>query len=285
MAAIRVEATSNAGDFLGRAGSFLERREAAHCLTLGFAGLVRDHPELAPASFLVARAGRRVVATAWWFLDGGDVHLSEVDDPEAIPVLADAVGDDIAEVHAPVEHLDAFAGRLAARIGRRLERPIHGAEQRIFELAHVAPPHGVAGRLREAAPHDRPRLVAWLSAFEAEAIGGRPPEDADERMAAVSSRPGRSAFLWEVDGEPVSMCTVGGRTARGIRIGGVYTPPAVRGRGYASACVAAASQRQLDEGRSRCFLLTDLANPTSNHIYQAIGYRPVRDLGWRLLVG
>jgi predicted GNAT family acetyltransferase len=47
--------------------------------------------------------------------------------------------------------------------------------------------------------------------------------------------------------------------------------------------VAAASQRQLDEGRTRCFLLTDLANPTANHIYEAIGYRPVRDFAWRVL--
>ena len=76
------------------------------------------------------------------------------------------------------------------------------------------------------------------------------------------------------------MCTTGGRTPHGIRIGAVYTPPVLRGRGYASACVAAASQSQLDAGRTRCFLLTDLANPTANHIYQAIGYRPVRDIGW-----
>ena len=62
----------------------------------------------------------------------------------------------------------------------------------------------------------------------------------------------------------------------GIAIGGVYTPPESRGHGYASACVAALSQRQLDAGRAFCALYTDLANPTSNSIYQKIGYRPVR---------
>jgi predicted GNAT family acetyltransferase len=38
------------------------------------------------------------------------------------------------------------------------------------------------------------------------------------------------------------------------------------------------SQILLQQGYKYCFLFTDLANPTSNHIYQAIGYRSVGDL-------
>jgi predicted GNAT family acetyltransferase len=74
------------------------------------------------------------------------------------------------------------------------------------------------------------------------------------------------------------MCGVGGLTPNGIRIGPVYTPPGLRRRGYASACVAAASQAQLDSGRRSCFLFADNANPTSNHIYLTIGYQPVSDV-------
>jgi predicted GNAT family acetyltransferase len=61
------------------------------------------------------------------------------------------------------------------------------------------------------------------------------------------------------------------------RIGPVYTPPPERRRGYASACVAAASQLALSAGAERCMLYANLANPTSNSIYQQIGYRPVCD--------
>ena len=53
--------------------------------------------------------------------------------------------------------------------------------------------------------------------------------------------------------------------------------PEFRGRGYASNCVAALTQKMLDQGRKFCFLYTDLSNPTSNKIYQQIGYRPVCD--------
>lgn len=58
----------------------------------------------------------------------------------------------------------------------------------------------------------------------------------------------------------------------------MYTPPELRGRGSASALVAAANQAQLDAGRRFCFLFTDLANPTSNKIYRDIGYEPVCDV-------
>ncbi len=84
-------------------------------------------------------------------------------------------------------------------------------------------------------------------------------------------------MIW-VDGKPVSMAVAMAPSATGIRINLVYTPPAMRRRGYAAACVAALSQLQLDAGRAFCSLYTDLANPTSNSVYRRIGYRPVSDV-------
>ena len=77
---------------------------------------------------------------------------------------------------------------------------------------------------------------------------------------------------------PVSLAICMGTTPNGTRISFVYTPPQHRSKGYASSCVAALSQSLLDQGRKYCFLFTDLANPTSNHIYQAIGYQAVGDM-------
>jgi uncharacterized protein len=68
-------------------------------------------------------------------------------------------------------------------------------------------------------------------------------------------------------------------TRNGITVNNVYTPPHQRKKGYASACVAALSQKQLDSGYKYCCLFTDLANPTSNQIYMDIGYQPVCDFG------
>ena len=74
------------------------------------------------------------------------------------------------------------------------------------------------------------------------------------------------------------MAGVTGPTPHGIRVGPVYTPPADRGHGFASAVTAAASQGPARRGRRFVFLFTDLSNPTSNKIYQAIGYEPVIDI-------
>ena len=94
----------------------------------------------------------------------------------------------------------------------------------------------------------------------------------DHRLGANDA----GLVLWE-DGEPVSVAGYGGRTPNGIRVGPVYTPPELRGRGYASALVAGLSTMLLAEGRKFCFLYTDLANPTSNRIYEQIGYERVCD--------
>jgi predicted GNAT family acetyltransferase len=74
------------------------------------------------------------------------------------------------------------------------------------------------------------------------------------------------------------MAVAHGATPRGIRIGYVYTPPDRRRRGYAGACVAELSRRLLAAGRAFCVLYADLSNPTTNALYQRMGYKPVADV-------
>ena len=74
------------------------------------------------------------------------------------------------------------------------------------------------------------------------------------------------------------MALSSGTTPNGIRVGYVYTPPAFRSRGYATAIVSSLSQRLLETGHRFCFLYTDLANPVSNKIYEQIGYVAASDV-------
>jgi hypothetical protein len=219
-----------------------------------------------------------VVATAVWSASW-DVVVSEVDDPAAVDALADALAtDELRGVHGPIEHVEALARAWAAKRGVACRQAIH---QRIYALERVRPPVGVSGRLRRATPADRDTLLDWIAAFDREAMGNPAARDHGAIVDELIGSDRRLGYVWE-DGEPVSMLQATGATPHGIRIGAVYTPPERRGRGYASACVAAASQVQLDAGRSWCFLFTDVTNPTSNRIYQAIGYEPVRDVAvWR----
>jgi predicted GNAT family acetyltransferase len=263
-------------DFLAAAGAFLEAREAEHNLILGISSYVRDQPNTfgdGPPYFAAVLDGERVVGAALR-TPPHNLVLSEIDDPAAIDVLVtDRLADDLPGVLGPVEHARAFAERWAAA-GHSWR---HHLSERIFRLETVITPRPVTGRVRIATPADRPLVAAWMQAFTDEALGEDDP-DANEALTDrwLEGR-GRTLYLWD-DVGTVSLCGVGGATPHGIRIGPVYTPPAARRRGYASALVAEASRLQLDAGRHFCFLFTDLANPTSNHIYQTIGYEPIRDV-------
>jgi predicted GNAT family acetyltransferase len=83
--------------------------------------------------------------------------------------------------------------------------------------------------------------------------------------------------LWEMAGEPVSMAGLTRPAAGQVRVGPVYTPPSRRGRGDGGAVTAAVSQAARDAGAAEVVLFTDLANPTSNALYQRLGYEAVSD--------
>ncbi|WP_166383151.1 GNAT family N-acetyltransferase [Catellatospora methionotrophica] len=166
--------------------------------------------------------------------------------------------------------------RLAAQVaGRTGAAATLLASYRMFDAVDVVAPTRVHGRPREAAQADRDLLVAWSEAFQREALADHPQSNPaapiDGRLAL-----GGLLWTWEAGGEPVSMAAMTAPAAGVVRLNLVYTPPRRRGNGYAGALVAAISAAVLGAGL-RPTLFTDLANPTSNKIYQAVGYRPVQD--------
>jgi predicted GNAT family acetyltransferase len=276
MRSFKLQRFGGIGDFLDVAGAFLVEREAEHNLILGICSNLRETPEAFNGEpyLAVVTNGGRVVAAALQ-TPAHRLVLSEVDDPAAIGMLAaDVLGRELPGVQGPVEHARAFVEEWAARGGPASHLDM---SERIFQLASVRPPSGVPGRSRIAVEADRDLVVAWTEAFTREALGETDVADVAATVDRWLARRGRTLYLWE-DGKVVSLAAVGGPTPNGIRIGPVYTPPEARRRGYASALVAAVSQAQLDAGRRFCFLFTDQANATSNHIYQAIGYVPIRDV-------
>ena len=151
-----------------------------------------------------------------------------------------------------------------------------GLRQRLFELEKVTSSAPAPGMLRLATEHDRDTVAQWGTAFYKEAMHKH--NDAGAQQLAETRIHAGDLYVWE--GPDATIVTMAAKTrplATTISIGFVYTPPAYRGRGYASNCVAALSQLLLDTGWQSCNLFTDLANPVSNSIYPKIGYRPVCD--------
>ena len=176
-----------------------------------------------------------------------------------------------------VPEVDRFAAAWAEHHGVGVETRV---DQGVYALRAVAGSRDVPGHMRLAGRDDRPLLLDWVDAFAREALRDGPSADTSRHERSIDARlaGGAAGFgLWESDGRIVSLAGFGGPTPNGIRIGPVYTPPELRGHGYASALTAAVSQLMLDRGRRFCFLYTDLANPTSNAIYVRIGYERVCD--------
>jgi predicted GNAT family acetyltransferase len=83
--------------------------------------------------------------------------------------------------------------------------------------------------------------------------------------------------FWETGGAPASLAGLQRQVAGVARVTDVYTPPAHRRRGYGGAVTTAVSRSALAAGAKDVVLFTDLANPTSNALYQRLGYRPIGD--------
>lgn len=244
--------------------------EASNNLLLGV--LLRT-PEVAPEALLWSLEVNGALVGVALHTPPFHLLLSPMPD-DALDALVAALvarGRSLAGVNGDEATVTAFSARWALAKGG------HSAvlmRQGVFELTRLEAPEGVAGAMRLAAPDDRVLVEAWMRAF---CVDCGLPEDEHAVLVAGVARSIAEArvCLWCVDGAPVSMAVRGGDTLTGARIGGVYTPPSQRGRGYASACTAAASRRCLDSGRRAVYLYTDLGNPTSNKIYQALGYRLV----------
>lgn len=266
---------SSASGFLAAAAPVLDADEPRHNLGFGICATLIGSPQTYPAFHLwtVERDGKPVAAAL--MTPPFNLWLAQPRDGDALEFLARELHRrevELPGVTAARPEADDFA--TAWEQLRDVRRRLRFG-QGIYKVESVRVPEGIPGRMRDATADDRPLLLEWFAAFTQEALGeeaadGDVEENVDRRLEGRAG----GLVVWEDDG-PVSFAGFGGATPNGIRIGPVYTPPELRRRGYASALTAALSARLIDEGRTYCFLYTNLANPTANRIYQDIGYELV----------
>jgi len=261
----------DASQFYQQVKDYLLNYEAHHCLLFGIIDTLINYPQIYDKNPYLASVedGGKVVAVAVKTAPYAAV-LSKVEDFGALEEIASdlhAQKELLPGVNALTDEAIAFAQTWQKLTGESYEIEM---QMRIHQLQTVEPIAKSSGYLRLALESDRQLLLEWYKAFELDAIG----ENQEESDRIVDYHLNNLAYIWE-DKIPVSMVFSGGSTPNGKRITAVYTPPEHRQKGYATSCVAALSQNLLDSGCKFCFLFTDLANPTSNHIYHKIGYRPV----------
>lgn len=268
----------DAASFLSVTQAALEANEVANNLMLGIALRLQRHPETAeqPPYFAAVQDEGGLVGAAVMTPPYSVIVHAERDDAQlAFTCIAHdlqmkpwPVSGVIGPNVAADEFLEVWQ-RFAGATVKRLTR------ERVFQLDRVIEPRRPYGSFRAAGEDDIPLVVAWLDAFHREALPDHPHSD---WLALARRRVGDGdVFLWLDADKPVSLAARSRATSHARCVGPVYTPMEMRGKGYASAVTAKLSQVILDSGYTRAMLFTDLSNPTSNSIYQKIGYKPVCD--------
>ena len=256
--------SDDARRFTEVAGEFLRADPAQNTVPLGILATLRER---GPDAFGPARFG-------WWGEPVEGTFVQTGHWPAELSAMPEEAARELARVleEPPgVQGQHSLVEAFTAECGRPV---LEETRMRLYRLESLQPaelrPRGTARKATEA---DLDLVHAWGLAFHRDTPGSRAGSrelDAD--------RIGYGGYaLWEVDGTPVAMA---GRTrvVEGMaRVGPVYTPVEHRRHGYGSAATTAISQDALDAEARTVVLFTDLDNPTSNGIYQNIGYRPVSD--------
>ena len=261
----------DARSFLDRAEAWLLRAEVENGLILGTARLLLgEHPYGDPKFLSTIESDGAIVGCAFRTPPYPFV-LTRMPVEAIAPLLSDLheVYVDLPGVHGPELEASNFARDWVALYGGTWSIKYR---MRLHELREVrSPENPPAGRLRKATLEESDLANEWAECFVRDT--GIEPGHAEFGRRLV--REG-ALYFWGDDG-PRSMVGVGRSTPHGAGISAVYTPPERRGRGYASAAVAAVSEELLRSGWEFCFLYTDLANPTANTIYARTGYEPRHD--------
>ncbi|MFF2201478.1 GNAT family N-acetyltransferase [Streptomyces sp. NPDC058145] len=270
--------TDDPDEFMARAGGFLRSRPALHTVPLTVLDALRSrgrnlYSDETPLFGLLRDEADGIRAT-FLHTPPFPLHLTPLG-PEGTEALATRLAD--------VGHLTGVSGErdtaaaFAASWQRRTGTTTRLAQrQRLYELVELSTPQPPPeGRARVAGPADRDLLRRWYDEFK-DAVGQSAGQGAGPWADARIAHGGLT--LWETpDGTPVSMAGATPETAGQVRVAPVYTPAHLRGHGYAGAVTAEVSRTAVTAGVAHVLLFTDLANPTSNGLYQRIGYRGVAD--------
>lgn len=279
MTSVTVHQEADLIRFRAQVTPMLSRQEAADNLFFGLLGQMT--PETPPSVMALVLNSEDIVLAALQTDPQHNLILSHGQSVAAVRLLAETLFQEKAALPGVIGPRDLACEFAEAwsRVSRSNASLI--MQERIYQATTViqATRH-VPGMARWATELDIDPLISWIDAFIQEAAPGSPRGDVrsmlERRIAA--GHPEGGYLLWAVDHHLVSLAGYGSPTPHGVRVGPVYTPPRFRTQGYASAAVSALTENLLESGYQFVFLFTDLANPTSNAIYQRIGYRPVSDV-------
>ncbi|WP_406203493.1 GNAT family N-acetyltransferase [Streptomyces decoyicus] len=269
--------TEDIDDFLTRAGDFLRSRPALHNTPLTTLDKWRTHPSAyTPGTVLFGRLESDGETQAIFYRPPTRRLTLTPLSPEQADALAahlTGLGHTLSGVTADHDTATAFAKAWQQHTGATSTLRVR---MHLYRLDTLTPPKPHPdGRSRLVGQQDHEHLMRWCRELAAD-LGETVTIDAAS-WAGTRFAEKRYTFWETPDGTPVSMAGLNPMVAGMVRVDPVYTPAHLRGRGYAAAVTTQVSRAALAAGATEVVLYTDAGNPTSNALYQRLGYRRVAD--------
>ena len=123
---------------------------------------------------------------------------------------------------------------------------------------------------------ERATLHAWGFDYDRETLGAEDTPDARHRSADFMNARIDAGNAWvavDRDGALLSLSSFNAALPDIVQLGGIYTPPPLRGRGYAKASVAHSLLVARQRGATRAVLFTP--NPNAARAYEAVGFERI----------
>ncbi|RJQ77235.1 GNAT family N-acetyltransferase [Pseudonocardiaceae bacterium YIM PH 21723] len=259
--------SKDADEFLRASGDFLEAKRVEHNFALTFSSMVREDG---------TRRFAEPPQFCWLPEDGRIVAAAVVVPPVSVTLFgptADAarsLAKELIGTRPSVTHVVGEQDAVGAFVAEWGLDATGQRGQLLYRLGELRPARPAEGFSRPAEEQDFALLAGWA----VDGFGDSAEEDLRRRMDY------RGVWVWEVAGEPVSMATLSRSSAGLVRIGVVYTPPEHRGHGYAAAITEQVARAALAAGNDEVLLFTDEDNPTSNALYQRLGFELVSRNLW-----
>jgi RimJ/RimL family protein N-acetyltransferase len=247
------------------------------------AGLV-DRGEPLQGTYVAAVETGKWTGVAAHFWNG--MLVLQAPDPESLEPLARAA------LHRSGRMLHGLAGPRAQVDGTLRALGLEGratsldSRERLYELTldDLRVPDGLAsGRVvcRRPEPSELPLLADWRAEFSMESLGVPDGDDlrAVSRRDLARQHADGAVWIAREGDRPVSLTAFNARLPDVVQVGGVWTPPPLRGRGYARCAVAGSLLAAHRDGVKRAVLFTAEENAPARAAYEALGFREIGDYG------
>jgi predicted GNAT family acetyltransferase len=245
------------------------------------AGLAYEGKPL-QAEYVAACEGDMIVAVAAHCWNG--MILVQCPDPAVLDAVVRSVVQGskraVSGISGPAEQVEA-AARALGTAGRRAHK---SGDEELFALDLgdlVVPPPLATGqwKSRRANAAELDLLTAWRVGFQREALHRDESPELQANAREEIELMHREGLDWVLEdgGRVVAYSTFNARLPDAVQVGGVWTPPEWRGRGYGRAVVAGSLLDARAQGVSRGILFAE--RPDAKRAYIGIGFRPVGRYG------